>query len=150
MNWLNVILRHWFQSPSLRQCRSPYERAGGWVVLLGACTLTACEKSAPAEGTVLVEEAPVAVKSNAGLQTAELMVEGTSCASCAVSIRRQLHQLQGIGDIREGSTKQHLFVEFDPKLVTTEQLIKAVSDAGYEAEVWVHSTGASSVREHGG
>lgn len=84
------------------------------------------------------------------LQTAELMVEGTSCASCAVTIRRHLHQLQGIGEIREGSTKQHLLVEFNPKLVTAEQLIKAVSDAGYEAEVLVHSVGATAVIKHGG
>jgi periplasmic mercuric ion binding protein len=78
------------------------------------------------------------------LQTAELMVESTSCASCSVTIRRHLHLLRGIGEIREGSTAQHLVVEFDPQLVTTEQLVQAVSDAGYEAEVWVHGPGAAS------
>jgi copper chaperone CopZ len=84
------------------------------------------------------------------VQTAELMVEGTSCASCAVTIRHHLHQLAGIGDIREGSTKQHLLVEFNPALVTAEQLVKAVSEAGYDAQVLVHSVGAVSASKHGG
>lgn len=160
MKWSKVVLFRWLHirssSPSsantLAARRASFKRVVTSSLLLAACGLAACEKSVPAEAVAHEDTAAVAAPAPkpAGLQTAELMVEGTSCASCAVTIRRHLHQLQGIGDIREGTTKQHLLVDFDPKLVTTEQLVKAVSDAGYEAEVLVHGASAPSVRQHGG
>lgn len=74
-----------------------------------------------------------------GYQTAELNVQGTDCASCDVTIRRHLHKLAGVRDIRQGQDKQHVVVDFDPKQVTPEQIAKAVADAGYIAEIYVHS-----------
>lgn len=84
-------------------------------------------------------DATLAATREPGMQTAELHVQGTDCASCEVSIRRHLHKLEGIRDIRSGTDKQHVFVDFDPKKVTPEQIARAVSDAGYEAEILVHS-----------
>lgn len=117
------------------------------VLLLAACETTPAGSSpVQAEPQALEKGGQNGAQNAAELQTAELMVEGTNCASCAVSIRRHLHKLQGIGEIREGSTKQHLLVDFDPKLVTTEQLVAAVTEAGYEAQVWVHGLGATEAR----
>lgn len=75
-----------------------------------------------------------------GLQTAELNVEGTDCASCDVSIRRNLRQLSGVVEVRPGNDKRHVLVDFDPKLVSPEQIAHAVLTAGYEAELFVHPT----------
>jgi copper chaperone CopZ len=80
-----------------------------------------------------------AATSVAGLQTAELHVQGTDCASCEVSIRRHLRKLDGVREIRPGSDKEHVFVDFDPVKVSPEQIAKAVLEAGYEAEILVHS-----------
>lgn len=94
----------------------------------GAVAVLGCE-SRPVETATAV----------AGLQTAELHVQGTDCASCEVSIRRHLRKLEGVSDIRPGDDKQHVFVDFDPVKVTPEQIAKAVLDAGYEAEILVHA-----------
>jgi copper chaperone CopZ len=121
------------------------------IAVMGFSVLGACQsKPGSVEPGSVEPSAAAAEVEDETFQTAELMVEGTNCASCAVPIRRHLHKLPGIGDIREGSTKKHLLVQFDPALVTTEQLVKAVTDAGFDAQVWVHSAGATSVREHGG
>ena len=120
------------------------------VALACVGSAAACNQSHPAvesEKAVAVAVSVVQVLPN--LHTAELMVEGTSCASCAVGIRRELHQLKGIGEIKEGTTKQHIVVEFDPTLVSPEQLVRAVSDAGYEAEILVHGASAPSGRHQG-
>jgi copper chaperone CopZ len=50
-----------------------------------------------------------------------------------------LRKLDGVSDIRPGSDKQHVYVDFDPVKVTPEQIAKAVLEAGYEAEILVHS-----------
>ena len=101
-----------------------------WVaVALSASVSWGCERDGAAQTAT----------STAGLQTAELHVQGTDCASCDVSIRRYLRKLEGVRDIRPGSDKQHVFVDFDPTRVTPEQIAKAVLEAGYEAEILVHS-----------
>lgn len=102
-------------------------------VWLGVMSVGCRSERGQAEGAAL------AATREPGMQTAELHVQGTDCASCEVSIRRHLHKLEGIREIRLGSDKQHVFVDFDPKKVTPEQIARAVSDAGYEAEIFVHS-----------
>ena len=114
-------------------------------VSLLALSLLASGCEAPsATGTVdgkglAVEGAPGEQPSAENLQTAELMVEGTSCASCTVTIRRHLNKLAGVSDIREGQSKQHVMVDFDPEQVSPEQIVQAVHEAGYEAEVLVYA-----------
>lgn len=102
-------------------------------VWLGVAAVGCRAERSQAEGATFV------ATREPGMQTAELHVQGTDCASCEVSIRRHLHKLEGIRDIRSGEDKQHVFVDFDPKKVTPEQIARAVSDAGYEAEILVHS-----------
>lgn len=76
----------------------------------------------------------------AGTMTAELMVEGVSCASCDLGLRRNLRKLGGVVRIREGSTKQHLLVDFLPDELASDRIIEAVYDSGYSAEVLVRDT----------
>lgn len=161
----NAELRRIIEHRFMRILRSACTRSFGLIgVALSfglsiACQTSVAPDSDGARGSSraasenAVADGPARANSANALQTAELMVEGTSCASCAVSIRRHLHKLQGIGEIREGSSKQHLLVEFDPQLVSAEQLVRAVSEAGYEAEVLVHAPGvgaSSSVRQQQG
>jgi len=82
---------------------------------------------------------PSAVPDPGSLHTAELMVEGTDCASCSVPIRRHLKRLAGVTDIRQGESKQHVMLDFDPSQVSPEQIVQAVHEAGYEAEVLVYA-----------
>lgn len=100
-----------------------------WVGVVGAL-VSGCERRG--DDTATVTTVP-------GLQTAELRVQGTDCASCEVTIRRHLRKLEGVREIRPGTDKEHVFVDFDPVQVTPEQIAKAVLEAGYEAEIFVHS-----------
>jgi copper chaperone CopZ len=72
--------------------------------------------------------------------TAELMVEGVGCASCELPLRRSLGKLVGVVRIREGSTKQHLLVDFIPQQLAADRIVDAVYEAGYSAEVLVRAT----------
>lgn len=109
---------------------SRLRRNFGSMILGGAIAIGGCQSREPV---------PTTVTTVPGLQTAELHVQGTDCASCDVTIRRYLRKLDGVHDIRPGSDKQHVFVDFDPTAVTPEQIAKAVLDAGYEAEILVHA-----------
>lgn len=112
-------------------------RQVGSVLFLSALCGAAfgCQERPTAAGEQTAEKV-----ARAGLQTAELNVEGTDCASCDVSIRRSLRQLSGVVEVRPGNDKRHVLVDFDPKLVSPEQIAHAVLTAGYEAELFVHPT----------
>ena len=75
-----------------------------------------------------------------GTMTAELLVEGVSCASCDLGLRRNLRKLGGVLRIREGSSKQHLLVDFSPEQLASQRIVDAVYAAGYSAEVLVRAT----------
>ncbi len=103
------------------------------IFLIAGFTSLACERGQNVAGGEAAAEVP------AGAMTAELMVEGTSCASCSVGVRKALRNLDGVVGIREGQTKNHVLVDFMPGQVAAEQIVDAVSEAGFVAEVFVHS-----------
>ena len=65
------------------------------------------------------------------------MVHGVNCASCSVGLRRELTRLSGVLAIREGTSKQHLLVDFDASRVSPEAVLDATHRAGFEAEMLV-------------
>lgn len=103
--------------------------------VLGACDGGSASPAPPPTDTV------AAAEPNPATHTAELMVQGVSCASCSVAIRQRLNKVDGIVAIREGNDKKHLLVDFIAQLVSTEQILQSVSDAGYEAELLVREFG---------
>jgi Cu+-exporting ATPase len=62
----------------------------------------------------------------------ELPISGMTCASCAVRIERKLNRLDGVVASVNYAT-EHASVDYDPQLALPEDLISAVSDAGYQA-----------------
>jgi copper chaperone CopZ len=83
--------------------------------------------------------APDLAAESSGIVTAELMVEGVDCASCAVDIRRELRRLNGVLEIRAGASKTHVLVDFIEARVAASQILAAVQAAGYEVEMLVHA-----------
>ncbi|WP_294141867.1 heavy metal translocating P-type ATPase [uncultured Sanguibacteroides sp.] len=59
-------------------------------------------------------------------------VLGMSCASCAVSVESTLSAQKGVQEARVNISNSTVFVDFDPRTVTPEELQKAVEAAGYE------------------
>ena len=64
----------------------------------------------------------------------DLPVQGMTCASCASRIERNLNKLDGVEATVNFATER-ASVSYDPDAVQPEQLLGAVEDAGYEAEL---------------
>jgi len=61
-----------------------------------------------------------------------LKVKGMSCQHCVMSVTKALSQLEGIKNVQVDLAKGE--VRFDNiKEVASEQIAKAIEDAGYEA-----------------
>jgi copper chaperone CopZ len=58
-------------------------------------------------------------------------LEGMSCQNCVRHVRRSLQSLEGveIRDVSVGSAS----IEFDPALVSENDILSALSNAGYPA-----------------
>ena len=71
---------------------------------------------------------PVSGKNN---QKENFPVLGMSCAGCAASVELILKALPGVLDAQVNFANETVWVEFEPREITTEGLKKALEDAGY-------------------
>lgn len=62
----------------------------------------------------------------------ELEIEGMSCGHCVAAVSEALGELDGVSveNVRIGSAE----VNYQPELVSAEQIVLAVEDAGYTAQ----------------
>jgi copper chaperone len=62
----------------------------------------------------------------------ELEIQGMSCGHCVAAVSEALGDLDGVNveAVRIGSAE----VEYRPELVSPEQIVLAVEDAGYSAQ----------------
>ncbi len=68
------------------------------------------------------------------MQHVELPIEGMTCASCASRVERGLNEVDGVTATVNFATERAA-VEYDPARVAPEQLLGAVADAGYSAQL---------------
>ena len=64
-----------------------------------------------------------------------LPVVGMSCANCAANITRTLNKLDGVEQANVNFATEHAQVVFDPKKVTSGQMVQAVKDIGFDVPV---------------
>ncbi|MGD8352566.1 MAG: heavy metal translocating P-type ATPase [Pseudomonadota bacterium] len=79
----------------------------------------ACEISAPDEGA------------EPDTKSITLGITGMHCASCAANTEKALKKLEGVASANVNIATDSALVKFDPSRVTTAEIEKAVSDAGY-------------------
>ena len=62
----------------------------------------------------------------------ELEIDGMSCGHCVAAVSEALGELDGVSveNVRVGSAE----VTYQPELVSPEQIVLAVEDAGYTAQ----------------
>ena len=82
--------------------------------------------------------APAAAPSTAAtgdihLATAELELGGMHCSACATRIQQTLGRLPAVASASVNLATTRAFVSYDPTLLDTDQLCRAVSDVGYTA-----------------
>jgi len=73
----------------------------------------------------------------------ELAITGMTCASCAARVERKLRKLDGVAASVNYATATAT-VDYDPQLAHADDLLAAVSAAGYQAVL------PAAERAHGG
>lgn len=71
------------------------------------------------------------------------VIDGMTCASCAVTIEEAVKKLDHVQSVVVNLTTEKMTVEYDPDVVTESMIEKAVSDAGYSASVFDPKTSKS-------
>ena len=95
----------------------------GIVVVVGAVMLFG--PSDKPTGVVTAEAGPV--------KQVVLPVEGMTCASCAVSIKMVLKDLDGVKETKVDVAKGEATVIYTEGRVTVDQMVKAINSTGFTA-----------------
>ena len=68
-------------------------------------------------------------------QTIRIPVSGMTCAACQARVQRTLQKQPGVTDAGVNLMMQNATVRYAPNAVTPEQLVQAIRDTGYGAEL---------------
>lgn len=109
------------------------------------------------------EKAELALRDNAALQSAidavtdsgygvpleefDLEIGGMTCASCVSRVEKALRKLPGLLDASVNLATEQAHVRFPVGAVSTADLIRAVEEAGYTAQLPVSSQSAAEERQ---
>lgn len=63
-----------------------------------------------------------------------LKITGMTCSACSARIERTLRKLEGINDAKVNFATEKLYVKFNEKLLSEENIISAIKKAGYGIE----------------
>lgn len=63
------------------------------------------------------------------------MLEGMHCTSCALAIEQAVKQLPGVKEVVVNVTTEKLSVTYSAARLTSAEIIQAVREAGYKAEL---------------
>ena len=66
---------------------------------------------------------------------ATLKISNMSCTACARSAEKALNSIDGVSEVSVNFPAEKAYVTFNTQQVTTDDLLKAVEEAGYGAEV---------------
>ncbi|MGP4068141.1 heavy metal translocating P-type ATPase [Halobacillus sp. B29] len=72
-----------------------------------------------------------------GVQTdkLELDIHGMTCAACSTRIQKGLSRMNGIEEASVNLTTEAGVIEYQPGLVSTDQIIEKIKDLGYDAVI---------------
>ena len=70
----------------------------------------------------------------AGLTRAVFPVEGMTCATCEIAVRRALNKLPGVKAARVSVASKTAEVDYDAKQTTPAELVEAINSTGYQAK----------------
>ncbi|MFA5536432.1 MAG: heavy metal translocating P-type ATPase [Bacillota bacterium] len=68
------------------------------------------------------------------LDKTELKVKGMTCAACSARVERKLNSTAGIYKAAVNLTTEKATIQYNPLQLSVKDLIKAITEAGYEAE----------------
>lgn len=71
------------------------------------------------------------------------VIDGMTCASCVINVENAVKKLQGVETAVVNLTTEKMTVDYNPDVVSDNQIEQAVADAGYGATVFDPSTAKS-------
>lgn len=77
--------------------------------------------------------APRATNPASGTATVTVHIDGVTCASCTIGIRKALTQLKGVGKVTMNETDA--VVSYDPARVDPQRIVAAIDKLGYKARI---------------
>ena len=60
-------------------------------------------------------------------------VKGMTCAACSAHVEKSVKKLEGVNSVSVSLLSNSMEVDFDPSLLTTQQICRAVASGGYSA-----------------
>jgi copper chaperone CopZ len=60
-------------------------------------------------------------------------VKEISCTVCAAAIQKQVMKLNGVDDVKTAVMLNKVFVDYDPKLVDSSSIRKAIDRTGFKS-----------------
>ncbi len=65
------------------------------------------------------------------MERGELKVVGMACAGCSGAVETTLRRLDGVSEARVDLGRKTAYVQYDSRMVSIEDLIRAVEGEGY-------------------
>lgn len=70
-------------------------------------------------------------------------ISGMTCAACQANITRNVQKLNGVKEVEVSLLKNSMTTEFDPELISAQQIAQAVDKIGYKAYLQKEETNSS-------
>jgi copper chaperone CopZ len=58
-----------------------------------------------------------------------------SCVTCGLTIEKRIKKIKGVKDVKTAVMLNKVFIDYDPKLVDSDTIRKAIDRAGYKSYV---------------
>jgi len=69
----------------------------------------------------------------AGKSRMVVSVRNISCVTCGLAIEKQVMKIEGVEDVKTAVMLNKVFIDYDPKLVDSSTIRKAIDKTGYKS-----------------
>jgi copper chaperone CopZ len=69
----------------------------------------------------------------AGISRTVIPVQGMSCATCEIAVRRALQRVNGVASAQVSARSNTATIDFDPSKTNPDQLVAVINSTGYRA-----------------
>ena len=69
----------------------------------------------------------------AGKSRMVVSVRNISCVTCGLAIEKQVKKIKGVEDVKTAVMLNKVFIDYDPKLVDSDTIRKAIDKTGYKS-----------------
>ena len=82
------------------------------------------------------------------IKTQKFLVNGMACSACQSHVETAVRELNGVKTVQVSLLEKTLLAAYDPKTVTPEQIMQAVTDIGFTIQPFQEATVADPAEEN--